>query len=78
MKNETWTPEFLALNPNGKIPAILDPNGPGNKPIAVFESGAILLYLAEKTGRFLPTDPARRIETIQWVRIAVACRNGPN
>jgi GST-like protein len=59
--------EFESLNPNGKIPAIIDPNGPGGRPLALFESGAILLYLAEKTGQFLPTDPVARWQTIQWV-----------
>ena len=67
MENETWTPEFMSLNSNGKIPAIIDPNGPDGSPIALFESGAILLYLAEKAGRLLPADPARRYETIQWL-----------
>ncbi len=61
------SPEFLSLNPNGKIPAIIDPDGPGGAPIGVFESGAILQYLAEKTGKLLPADPARRIETLQWL-----------
>ena len=67
MKNETWGPEFLSLNPNGKIPAIVDPNGPGGQPIGLFESGAILLYLADKTGKLVPADPVRRYETIEWV-----------
>ncbi|CAI2021282.1 TPA: glutathione S-transferase N-terminal domain-containing protein [Serratia fonticola] len=71
-KNETWTPEFLSLNPNGKIPAILDPAGPDGKPLALFESGAILLYLAEKCGQLLPKDPAQRYETIQWVFFQMA------
>jgi GSH-dependent disulfide-bond oxidoreductase len=71
-QNETWNPEFLSLNPNGKIPVIIDPDGPGGKPLGLFESGAILIYLAEKTGRFLPADPALRIETIQWVMFQMA------
>ena len=66
-KNDQTTPEFLSLNPNGKIPAIIDPDGPGGKPFGLFESGAILQYLGEKTGKLLPADPARRYETIQWV-----------
>ncbi|HST93451.1 MAG TPA: glutathione S-transferase N-terminal domain-containing protein [Microvirga sp.] len=71
-KNETRTPEFLSLNPNGKIPAIVDPDGPGGAPLGLFESGAILLYLAEKTGKLLPSDAARRYETIQWVFFQMA------
>jgi GST-like protein len=66
-KNESFTPEFLSLNPNGKIPAIIDPNGPDGAPLGLFESGAILQYLAEKTGKLLPADAARRYQTIQWV-----------
>jgi GST-like protein len=66
-KNDQTTPEFLSLNPNGKIPAIIDPDGPDGKPLALFESGAILQYLAEKTGKLLPSDNARRYHTIQWV-----------
>lgn len=66
------TPEYLSLNPNGKIPAIIDPDGPGGRPFALFESGAILLYLADKTGRFIPADVAARYETIQWVFFQMA------
>jgi len=66
-KDDQKTPEFLSLNPNGKIPAIIDPDGPGGKPLGLFESGAILQYLAEKTGQLLPADPARRWHTIQWL-----------
>ena len=65
--NDQLTPEFLSLNPNNKIPAILDPNGPGGQPLALFESGAILLYLAEKTGQLLAQAPARRYQTLQWL-----------
>lgn len=66
-KDDQKTPEFLSLNPNGKIPAIIDPDGPGGKPLPLFESGAILQYLSEKTGKLLPSDAARRYQTIQWV-----------
>ena len=65
--NDQMSPEFLSLNPNNKIPAILDPDGPGGKPLALFESGAILLYLADKTGQFIAQDAAGRYETIQWL-----------
>jgi GST-like protein len=64
---DQFSPEFLSLNPNNKIPAILDPNGPGGRPLALWESGAILMYLAEKTGQLLPADPAPRWETVQWL-----------
>src|SRR3546814_1675229 len=72
MENESHLPEFLALNPNGKIPAIIDPDGPGGKPLGLFESGAILMYLADKTGKFIPADAAARWETIQWVFFQMA------
>ncbi|UVL59559.1 glutathione S-transferase N-terminal domain-containing protein [Pseudomonas sp. B21-032] len=65
--NDQLTPEFISLSANNKIPAILDPNGPGGQPLALFESGAILIYLAEKTGKLLPADPARRYQTLQWL-----------
>ena len=71
-KNETWGPDFLALNPNGKIPAMIDPDGPQGQPIGLFESGAILVYLAEKTGQLLPPDPASRYEVLQWVFFQMA------
>jgi GSH-dependent disulfide-bond oxidoreductase len=67
LDGDTTTPEFLALNPNNKIPAIVDPDGPNGEPVALFESGAILLYLGEKTGKLLPDEPACRYETVQWV-----------
>ena len=65
--NDQMTPEFLSLNPNNKIPAILDPHGPGGKPLALFESGAILVYLADKTGQLMPSDPAARYGVLQWL-----------
>ncbi len=65
--NDQMSPEFLSLNPNNKIPAILDPEGPGGKPLALFESGAILIYLAEKAGKLMPKDAAGRYETMQWL-----------
>jgi GSH-dependent disulfide-bond oxidoreductase len=66
-KNDQMSPEFLSLNPNNKIPAIIDPDGPGGQPLALFESGAILVYLADKAGKLMGNDPAARYETLQWV-----------
>ncbi len=65
--NDQTSPAFLSLNPNNKIPAIIDPNGPDGKPLALFESGAILMYLADKAGMFMPTDSAQRYQAIQWL-----------
>ena len=70
--NDQLSPEFLSLNPNNKIPAILDPNGPGGKPLPLFESGAILIYLAEKTRQLMPRDPAGRYQAIQWLMFQMA------
>ena len=67
MGGDQFSPEFLAISPNNKIPAIVDHDGPGGTPVSVFESGAILLYLAEKTGMFLPTEPRARIEVLEWL-----------
>jgi len=72
MKGDNNLPEFVALNPNAKIPAMIDPNGPDGKPIGLFESGAILVYLADKSGRFLSKDPARRYETLAWLFFQMA------
>jgi len=66
-KNDQMSPEFLSLNPNNKIPAIIDPDGPGGAPLPLFESGAILIYLADKSARFLPAAPAARYECMQWL-----------
>ncbi|WP_295990325.1 glutathione binding-like protein [Rugamonas sp.] len=71
-RGDQTSPAFLSLNPNNKIPAILDPDGPDGKPLALFESGAILLYLAEKTGQLIPTDATGRYETIQWLMFQMA------
>ncbi|ACD15563.1 glutathione S-transferase C-terminal domain-containing protein [Paraburkholderia phytofirmans] len=65
--NDQMSPEFMSLNPNNKIPAIIDPNGPDGKPLPLFESGAILLYIADKSGQLIPQDAAGRYEAIQWV-----------
>ena len=64
---EQFKPDFLKISPNNRIPAIVDPDGPGNKPLSLFESGAILLYLASKTGKFLPDDVAQRWSCMQWL-----------
>ncbi|MBM3523282.1 MAG: glutathione S-transferase family protein [Alphaproteobacteria bacterium] len=71
-KNEQFKPEFLRINPNSKIPAIVDAEGPGGGSFALWESGAILIYLAEKTGRLLPTDARKRHTTIQWLMFQMA------
>ena len=70
-KGDQYKPEFSKINPNNKIPAIVDHEGPGGKPYTVIESGAILLYLAEKTGKFLPKDPAKKYDVIQWLMVQV-------
>ena len=66
-KGEQYNADFIKINPNSKIPAIVDSDGPGGKPITIFESGAILIYLAEKTGQFMPKDPAARYDVLQWL-----------
>lgn len=66
-KGDQHNPDFIKISPNAKIPVIVDSDGPGGKPITVFESGAILLYLADKTGRFMPKDPAKKYEALQWL-----------
>lgn len=66
-QGEQFHPDFLKISPNNKIPAIVDPDGPGGAPVSVFESGAILLYLAEKTGRFLPRGPVARVPVYEWL-----------
>ncbi len=72
LENDQFTEEFIAVCPNSKIPAMVDPNGPGGKPLSIFESGAMLLYLAEKTGKLLPSDPHQRSECIQWLFFQMA------
>src|SRR4029078_11672901 len=71
-KNDQTSPECLSLNPNNKIPALIDPDGPGGTPLALFESGAILVYLADKAVRVMPRDPRGRYETLQWVMFQMA------
>tara|TARA_B100000676_G_C18035553_1_gene821555 strand:- start:948 stop:1514 length:567 start_codon:yes stop_codon:yes gene_type:complete len=70
--DEQFRPEFLAISPNNKIPAIVDPDGPGGAPISLFESGAILIYLAEKTGKLIPTESRARYEVLQWLMFQMA------
>ena len=69
---DQFKPDFLKISPNNKIPAIVDPDGPGGKPISLFESGAILIYLAEKTGKFMPANPVRRYEALEWLMFQMA------
>jgi GSH-dependent disulfide-bond oxidoreductase len=71
-KNEQQSPEFLKVNPAGQIPAIVDPDGPGGRPLTLSQSAAIALYLAEKSGRFIPSDPQRRVLALQWFMFALA------
>jgi GST-like protein len=71
-RNDQRSPEFLSLNPNNKIPAMIDPNGPGGEPLPLFESGAMLIYLADKSGKLLPADAAARYQTIQWLMFQMA------
>src|SRR6516162_7641097 len=66
-KGEQFAPAFLKISPNNRIPAIVDPNGPGGAPISVFESGAILIYLCEKTGKFWPADLRRQVPVLEWL-----------
>ena len=76
-RQDQTSPEFLSLNPNGKIPAIIDPNGPEGRPLPLFESGAILHYLADKAGRFLPNNPVGRLEAIQWLMFQLSSGAAP-
>lgn len=71
-KGDQFTPEFIKINPNSKIPAIVDPEGPDGKPISIMESGAILIYLAEKSKKFLPEDPRLKSEVLQWLFFQVS------
>src|SRR5208282_5702300 len=76
-KSEQYNPDFIKINPNGKIPAIVDHDGPGGKRYTVFESGAILIYLAEKTGKFLPKDAVKKYDVLQWMMLQMT-GVGPN